>query len=59
MLGMSLQNAVAASLLAKSGAQLVLDQNAAPIPELDSVLDGQRWAGDDAFAPESDLSAFE
>ena len=32
------------SFLAVSGSRLVLDQNAARVPELDSVLDGQRWA---------------
>ena len=42
--------AIAASLLAVSGARLVLDQSAAPIPELDAVLDGQRWAADDGIA---------
>ena len=50
MLGIGVQDAIAASLLAVSGAQLVLDQSAAPIPELDAVLDGQRWAADDGIA---------
>ena len=49
MLGIVVQDAIAASLLAVSGAQLVLDQSAAPIPELDAVLDGQRWAADDGI----------
>jgi len=44
MLGLAVQDAIAASLLAHSGEQLVLDPSAAPIPELDSVFDGQRWA---------------
>ena len=44
MLGIALQDAVAASLLAVSGQRLVLDQGAAPGPELDLLLDGQRWA---------------
>ena len=39
-----MQDAIAASLLAPTGSQLVLDQSAAPVPELDAVLDGQRWA---------------
>ena len=52
MLGVSVQNAIAASLLAHSGSRLVLDQSGAPIPELDSVLDGQRWASD-CFDPDS------
>ena len=46
MLGIAVQDALAASLLAVSGAQLVLDQAAAPVPELDVLLDGQRWAFD-------------
>ena len=44
MLGAAVQDATAASLLVASGKQLVLDQSAAPVPELDNVLDGQRWA---------------
>ena len=44
MLGIAVQDALAASLLAASGRQLVLDQSAAPVPELDHLLDGQRWA---------------
>ncbi len=41
-----LQDAIVASLLAVSGAQLVLDQSAAPVPELNAVLHGQRWAAE-------------
>ena len=44
MLGMAVQDALASSLLAASGHRLVLDQSAAPAPELDLLLDGQRWA---------------
>ena len=45
------EDTIAASLLAASGAQLVLDQAAAPPPELDLLLDGQRWAFEEpAFA---------
>ena len=44
MLGVAVQNAIAASLLAPSGAQLVVDQSEEPVPDLASVLDGQRWA---------------
>lgn len=46
MLGIAVQDAIAASLLAVSGKQLVLDQSAAPIPELNVVLDGQRCAAE-------------
>ena len=44
MLGIALQNAIAGSLLAASGSHLVLDLSASPAPELDAVLDGQRWS---------------
>ena len=44
MLGVAVQDVIASSLLAKSGVQLVLDQGASPVPELDAILDGQRWA---------------
>ena len=54
MLGIAVQNAIAASLLAHPSARLVLDQSAAPVPELDSVLDGQRWASE-CFDPDSAL----
>ena len=54
MLGVAVQDAIAASLLAPSGSQLVLDQSAAPVPELDAILDGQRWAFE-----HSDLPAFD
>merc|ERR1711937_607474 len=40
MLGIALQDALAASLLAESGKRLVLDQSAAPALELDILLDG-------------------
>ena len=43
-LGVAVQDALAASLLAPSGKKLVLDQKAAPEPELDQLLDAQRWA---------------
>ena len=46
MLGIAVQDSIAASLLAPSGAQLVLDQSAAPLPEIDALLDGQRWAAE-------------
>ena len=44
LLGVASQGAFAASLLAQSGKKLVLDAPAAWTPELDSVLDAQRWA---------------
>ena len=44
LIGVAAQVALAASLLARSGKQLVLDVPAAWAPELDSLLDGQRWA---------------
>ena len=50
MLGIALQDALAASLLAESGKRLVLDQSAAPAPELDILLDGQRWAFEEPIA---------
>ena len=40
----AVQDALAASLLAPHGPGIVLDQPAAPAPELDILLDGQRWA---------------
>ena len=43
-IGVAVQDALAASLLAPDGIRLVLDQLAASSPELDSPLDGQRWA---------------
>ena len=43
LLGVAVQDALAASLLAASGKQLVLDEKAADTPSLDEVLDGQRW----------------
>ena len=47
MLGMAVQDAVAASLLAPQGKKLVLDTHAAWVPDLDALLDGQRWATED------------
>ena len=44
MLGVVVQYALAVSLLTHSGKKLLLDQSAAPAPELDHLLDGQRWA---------------
>ena len=44
MIGVAVQNALAASLLAPYGPGIVLDQPSAPAPELDALLDGQRWA---------------
>ena len=46
MVGIAVQDALAASLLAPAGRRLVLDQSAALAPELDALLDGQRWAFD-------------
>ena len=46
MLGVAVQDALAASLLAPSSKQLVLDSGAAETPDLDALLDGQRWAFD-------------
>ena len=48
ILGVAVQNALAASLLVADGRRLVLDAAADAEPELDSVLDGQRWALDAA-----------
>ena len=44
MLGLAVQGALAASLLARSGRNLVLDSPAAFAPDLEEVLDAQRWA---------------
>ena len=44
MLGVAVQDAMAASLLADSGRSLVSGDTAAVAPDLDLVLDGQRWA---------------
>ena len=52
MVGVAVQDAIAASLLAPAGRSLVLDQSAAPAPSLDALLEGQYWAvdfGADAF----------
>ena len=46
MVGMAVQDAIAASILAPHGPKLVLDQSAAPSPESDVLLDGQWWAFD-------------
>ena len=43
---------------ASSGASHLLDQSAAPVTEIDSVLDGQRWATELTFSPEVDFAAF-
>ena len=45
LLGVAAQGALAASLLAQTGHNLVLDAPAAWAPELNVLLDGQRWAG--------------
>ena len=44
LLGVAVQDALAASLLAQSGRKLVLDNSVTDGPALDEVLDGQRWA---------------
>ena len=49
MLGVCAQDALAASLLAHHGRKLVVDDNTALEPELDALLDGQRWATGDAM----------
>ena len=51
MLGIAVQNAIAASLLAPTGRRLVLDQSGAPTPDISTVLDGQRWAVDHSVLP--------
>ena len=54
MVAVAVQDAVAASLLAPSGKKLVIDNSADAVPELDGLLDSQRWAmeadGPEAFA---------
>ena len=45
-LGVAVQDACAASVLAASGRKLVLDQQAAEELELSGLLDGQRWAAE-------------
>ena len=47
MLGAAVQDALAASLLADEGKRLVVDRGEANMPELDALLDGQRWAFED------------
>ena len=42
-----------AALARKRRRQLVLDQGAAPAPEIDALLDGQRWASDFELVDES------
>ena len=44
LLGVAVQDALAGSLLAPNGKKLVLDRADAETPELDLLLDGQRWA---------------
>lgn len=51
MIGVAVQNSLAASLLAPNGPGLVLDQPAAPASELDLLMDGQRWAFEPADLP--------
>ena len=46
LVGAASQNALAASLLAPCGKKLILDDAAGFEPELDSLLDAQRWAGE-------------
>ena len=46
LLGVAVQNALTASLLAAEGKTLVLDRGEAHEPDLDLLLDGQRWAFD-------------
>ena len=46
LVGATSQNALAASLLAPCGKKLILDDAAGFEPELDSLLDAQRWAGE-------------
>ena len=50
LLGCAVQNALAASLLAPTGKRLALDSATAEGPELDALLDGQRWAIEHADA---------
>ena len=47
-LGCAVQNAVAGSLLAKTGKKLVLEDAPTGGPTLDELLDGQRWALDNS-----------
>ena len=54
MIEVTVQNALAASLLAPHGPGLVLDQPAAPAPDLDLLMDGQRWAFEPADFPSFD-----
>jgi len=44
IIGVAIQDALAASLLAPCGERLVLDQKADAAPEWDHLLDGRRWA---------------
>ena len=46
LLGAATQDALAASLLVENGQKLVLDDNTAPEPSMDLLLDGQRWAAE-------------
>ena len=54
MLGVATQDALAASLLAARGRNLVLDDSAAGTPELDRVLDCQRWASEEGVQLEEE-----
>ena len=51
MLGIAVQNAIAASLLAPTGRRRVLDQSGAPTPDISTVWDGQRWAVEHSVLP--------
>ena len=44
LLGVAVQNAVAASVLAPGGKGLVLDDKGVDTPDLSELLDGQRWS---------------
>ena len=46
MISIAVQDAIRASLLVPFGVRLVLEPSGAFVPELDSLLDGQRWAFD-------------
>ena len=46
LLGVAVQDALAAFILATEGKTLALERAAAETPELDALLDGQRWAFD-------------
>lgn len=46
ILGVAVQDGSAASILAPSGRKKLLDTGAAEVPNLNALLDGQRWAPD-------------